>query len=271
MTANIRDDVEALFKEQGFSTETSDHARIFQALGERGWLAADWPHEAGGLEWDRETQLSFLTALARFGCPVPPDVITVVAPILLSADKSEERQRLLSEFANGTSKFEVLLDPIEDSLVIRDNTTEHIIAEAGTATELISLHGSPLWQLYEWMAGLVHIQNMARHWDEELTDEMTEMQVSLDAAVASFLMGSALSDSQLRLNASQTRLDIFSTLFQSLGYYALLDPDPELSANEPVPFRRERYHLGQLRRMIARNEMLQLDKLYERALSNDED
>ena len=154
---------------------------------------------------------------------------------------------------------------------LQHNTTEHIIAEAGTATELISLHGSPLWQLYEWMVGLAHIQNMARHWDEELTDEITEMQVSLDAAVASFLMGSALSDSQLRLNASQTRLDIFSTLFQSLGYYALLDPDPELSANEPVPFRRERYYLGQLRRMIVRNEMLQLDKLYERALSNDGD
>ena len=268
MTTTIREQVEAFCRELGITGQTFpvDHERYFEALGEQGWLAADWPRDAGGPGWDRGIQLEFARTLADYRCPVPPDSVTVAAPLLLALPAGDSRRDLLREITQNPTAYEVKLDRETDALFIAGSGCDLDLAPPGEATELVSRHGSALWQLYEWMVGVEHILYMAKYRAEPVSDETSVMQVDLDAAVATFLRGSDIPDLQLQLNASQARLAVFSALFQSLGYYALLDPNPVLSANEPVPFREQRHHLAQLRRLIARNEMLQMDRLYEIAL-----
>jgi len=273
LTATIRKEVEAFCRELGITRQAFpvDHEGYFQALGEKGWLAADWPRDAGGPGWNRETQLEFARALAGYHCPAPPDSVTVAAPLLLALPADDSRRELLDKIAQNPTNYELKLDADTDALLITGTGADLALTAPGEATELVSRHGCTLWQLYEWMVGVEHILFMAQYWEEPVSDEISEMQVDLDAAIATFLRDSELPDLQLQLNASQARLPVFSALFQSLGYYALLDPDPVLSANEPVPFREQRHHLGQLRRLIARNEMLQMDQLFEIALGTKDD
>lgn len=272
MTTPIHTQVESFCRDLGISKRDFpiDHEKYFQALSDQGWLAADWPRNDGGPDWDRETRLEFIRTLAGFLCPVPPDSVTVAAPLLLALPMDDSRRQLLTDIRQAPGMYKLTLND-SDALVMSGPGGEIMLAEPGHATQQISRHGSGLWQLYEWMVGIEHIRYMAQHWDEPVTDEISEMQVEVDAAAATFLRDSELGDLQLQLHASQARLPVFSALFQSLGYYALLDPDPLLSANEPVPFREQRYHLGQLRQLIARNEMLQMDQLYEIALREEDD
>ncbi len=252
------------------STESPDaHMRLYTKLGSQGWLTADWPIEFGGQDWNRQQQLEFAITLSSFRCPAPPDSLTLGAPLLMNRTDLDEQENILLQISTHPHDWKLIPDHEADSLVLSGPDTEVMLVNPGHAAETISEHGSPLWLLYEWLLGLEHIQTMAEHWQEELTKDVSEMLVELDAARALFLRSSAITDRQLCIKAGLSRPQVFSTLFQMLGYYALLEPNPALSANEPVPFPQERFHLAQLRQLIDRNDMLQMDQLYEEISANE--
>lgn len=77
-----------------------------------------------------------------------------------------------------------------------------------------------------------------------------------------------MADLQIAIATNKAELLCYQLLFQSLGYYALLDPDPVLSSNEQVPFHDERVHLKEMSMRLGRSEMFQQDLLFEKMLED---
>ena len=240
-----------------------DHERFFSAMADRRWFAADWPVALGGTGWTRQQQLDFAGTLARHRCPMPPESVTLAAPLLIEKNDIHDRSDLLTAISAQPLNWLPHYDSENDALYLSNNNLRVTLALPGTADRWLAQCFSPLWQLYEWMLGLSHVNEITACRGEPVTDAITEMRVQLDAVTALFLKGSTLADRQLNLETARSRLPVFGALFQAIGYYALLDPDPQLSSNEPIPFREERHHLDQLRRLMTRNEILQMDLLYQ--------
>ena len=265
MNSGFTDRVNAFCREHW----QGDRRVFFKAMADRQWFAADWPVELGGTGWDRQRQLDFADALARHQCPMPPESVTIAAPLLIARHDIKGRPELLAAISADPCNWLPCHDSKEDALYLSGNGMRVTLALPGTADRWLALCASPLWQVYEWMLGLSHAGALAACRKESETDEITALRVRLDATIALFLNNSMLADRQVSLQATQSRLPVFGALFRALGYYALLDPDPQLTANEPLPFNEERHHLRQLRRMISRDERLQMDLLY-REISGDE-
>ena len=62
----------------------SGEAQWFNYLAKSGWIGADWPFAFGGTGWTRHEQLTFITVLSEHRCPVMPDSVNVIAPMLLA-------------------------------------------------------------------------------------------------------------------------------------------------------------------------------------------
>lgn len=246
-----------------------DPIRFYEAIRDEGWFRIDWPEDLGGPAWNRQEQLAFLTKLAEHRCPLPPESITVAMPLIVAL-AGEDKRSTLQTIEREPWNWQVQPDKDADALfLVSEGHASTTLVEPGQAMVALTHYSSLIWQLYEWMLGLAHIEALAAYWQDDLSKEILELQVELDAGIALFLRNTSLADRQVRLKSSQSRLTLFSTLFQVMGYYALLDPAPELTGNEPVPFPEERRYLAQLRMMIARNETLQLDQIYQE-LNTDE-
>ena len=87
---------------------------------------------------------------------------------------------------------------------------------------------------------------------------------------AFFLQKTIKADRQIGLRVNRGRYDLYGSLFQSLGYYALLSPESRLGSNEPLPFSAEREYLQALRKQLNRDNMIQQDQLYKEYLHNED-
>ncbi|MEU8837356.1 acyl-CoA dehydrogenase family protein [Streptomyces sp900116325] len=90
--------------------EEPGHSEIFQLLGERGWLAVNWPREYGGLGLRAVDAATVAEELALAGVPDVAHVLSVdiVGLFLLMAGTQEQKARHLPPLARGESIATVL-------------------------------------------------------------------------------------------------------------------------------------------------------------------
>lgn len=72
------------------------------ALGERGWVAADWPREYGGAGLGVVEQAIFGEELARAGVPMAGGIgVTMLGPTLIAHGTDDQRRQHLSQILRG--------------------------------------------------------------------------------------------------------------------------------------------------------------------------
>ena len=252
----------------------SGEAQWFRNLARSGWVGADWPLEFGGTGWARQEQLNFITTLSEYRCPLMPDSVNVIVPMLLAYGSIEQKQYFLPRIHESPEAytFQVqdytgpgcLLDHNTASLLlVSDSGSTTRFGTAGDATAILAASYSPLWLLYEKLLGLAHIQEMRHYWEEETSTELAQLEIETSSLTAFFLQKTIRADRQIGISVNRDRYDLHASLFQSLGYYALLSPDSILASNEPPPFLAERDYLEALRKQIARDNTIQQEQLYK--------
>ena len=258
----------------------SDETRWFKILAGAGWVGVDWPVEFGGIGWSRQEQVMFITALSNHRCPAMPDSVNVIAPMLLTHGSPEQKQYFLPRIHDSPDAYifgaqdstdpGCLLDHDSASLfLISDEGTITPFGPRGEAAAILATSYSPLWLLYEKLLGLAHLRKMSEYWEEENSTELAEFEIEASSLTGFFLQGADKTDKQIGLRVNRDRYDLYASLFQSLGYYALLSPDSMLSSNEPLPFPTEREYLQTLRKQVARDNMIQQDQLYAEHIINE--
>ena len=70
----------------------SGEAQWFRNLARSGWVGADWPLEFGGTGWARQEQLHLVTTLSEYRCPLMPDSVNVIAPMLLAYGSTKQKK-----------------------------------------------------------------------------------------------------------------------------------------------------------------------------------
>ena len=252
----------------------SGEAQWFKNLAKSGWVGADWPLEFGGTGWARQEQLNFITTLSKYRCPVMPDSVNVIAPMLLAYGSTEQKQYFLPRIHESPEAYTFqaqdnigpgcLLDHGSGSLfLVSDGGSTTPFGTAGEATAILAASYSPLWLLYEKLLGLAHLQEMSKYWEEATSTELARIEIETSSLTAFFLQKTVKADRQVGIRVNRDRYDLYASLFQSLGYYALLSPDSTLVSNERLPFQAEREYLQALRRQVARDNMIQQDQLYK--------
>lgn len=259
----------------------SGEAEWFKNLAASGWVSADWPLEFGGPGWTRPEQVSFITALSEYRCPVMPDSVNVIAPMLLAFGSAEQKNYFLPRIHETPEAYTFqmqagvspgcLLDNDSGSLyLISDGGSTTPFGATGEAAYILAASYSPLWLLYEKLLGWAHLQKMNEYWEEEASIELAGMQIETSSLIGFFLQETDKADSQIGLRVNRDRYDVYGSLLQSLGYYALLSPDSTLASNEPLPFAAEREYLQALRKQVTRDNMIQQDLLYKEHLNHED-
>lgn len=235
---------------------------------EKDWLkviktelySLDWPISAGGFSWNRSEKLDFVKRLIESGCPLFPENLTLTAPLLIQT----ERTALLNKLKTNLNEARLMVT--HDKIGLEIERELHVIASGDEIDAYISMAFSPLYQIYELRSTIFLIHVMDNHWQKLPDPQVTQLNIELKALETLYLRNDGTADLQIGLKCNKNQLNSYTLLFQALGYYALLDPDPILSANEHIPFQEERRHLRRLRELVGRNEMLQRDQIFERQL-----
>jgi hypothetical protein len=283
----MRDEVEAFIGRHWHGNA----GRWFNALGSK-----PWPDES----WRRDEQLIYLSLLAEHNCPLPPEGVSVIEPVIKAVGTIDQQQIFLplirelplaGEFVpeyrlepSGTG-WSVTLNPVTKYCLVLtpDSTlyclqTDELTAENGTVIftpaagnrigecqqglHYLSQSQSCLTLLQQLKSSLRTIESMNNHWQDAFNEEASTLSVEITSLEGMYLGGTE-NDALIMLRANELLTDCYYLLFQTLGYYALIDPDPLLSDNEPLPFAAERSVLQYLKQTDIRNTMIQRDKVYE--------
>ena len=244
-------DIDTFFAQTTNLTEAQ-----WQQLIEAELYTLDWPPSAGGLNWERSEKLEFTKRLIDAGCPLFPESLTLTAPLLIRT----ERTALLAELQTHINDAQLIVTDDNISLLIDSDL--HEIATGDQVDCQLSMAFSPLYQIYELRSTLLRILVMNDYWQNDIDPQLTGLNIELEALETLYLRNDEITDLQIALKCNTHQLASYNMLFQAMGYYALLDPDPVLSANEHVPFLREREHLRRLRSLVGRSEVIQQDQIF---------
>ena len=223
-----------------------------------GLYKLDWPEAAGGPGLPRPVKLDMMKTACDAACPLAPESLSLLAPLLISIGKPDLLQ------VPGLL-FESHLSIDGESIYLKNASDSEQLAN-GNIDQLLSTAFSPLYLIYDMACTLREIRELKQLWDHHELPGVEELEIKLDAMQVQYLKDQPALDLQIALTANRCLMPAYDLLFQSLGYYALLDPDPRLTANEHVPFRRSRQHLKDMRSRIGRSDMLQQDMIFERML-----
>ncbi|MFT7219871.1 MAG: hypothetical protein ACI8Z1_001488 [Candidatus Azotimanducaceae bacterium] len=259
---------------------TGDAPHWFNALVESNLIGIDWPAPYGAA-WSRDQQIVWVRLLAVHQCPLMPESLTIVAPILLKFGSQSQKEKYLPLIKSDPVAFpfnagdstgcRLENDNGEDTLVIKaaDEASE-ILGLPGRGTAQIAEAASPALLLHEYLAGIVYVKSgYADHDGHENIIEVAELMLQEDVLTAHFLHDHPRTDAQLSLLVSRSRLTLFSEICNALGYYALIDPAAMPGDNDPIPFENERAHLRALRTLTTRDEMHQQDQIYKEHLDKE--
>ncbi len=84
----------------GQKIDRDEYGDWMRKLGDKGWLAAKWPKEHGGLDWSPEQSAIFSEELGRADAPpVVPFGVTMVGPVIYSFGTDEQKARYLPGIA----------------------------------------------------------------------------------------------------------------------------------------------------------------------------
>jgi hypothetical protein len=241
----------------------------FAKLAEQGWLTFALPEACGGCDWSREEQIAFIHLLVENQCPVFPLSVTRIAPVIVSAGNVSQR-RVLDDIRANPLDWCILEEPVDHTdrtmlIMIEDGAASLYLngdrlGEPGRAGELLTESCSVIHLIHELGTTLTLTAQLYEHWRDPPQDELTELQVRMTTLTHRFLADD--DNALLCLQAESMRAPAYHLLFESLGYYALLSPDPSLTANEALPFETQRQHLSHLRKQIAVDEVLLKDGIY---------
>ena len=243
-------DIERFFEKASDLTDLQ-----WQKLIETKLYPLDWPKEYGGFEWRREIKLAFVRRLIENGCPLFPESLTLIAPLLIRTN----RPNLLNTLSRQISGAQLVIKQDSICIAIFDEHLE--IASGKSIDQELAMGFSPLYQLYELRSTLRHITTMNDYWGSIPVSQVGELNIQLEALESLYLQRNESADLHIALKCNSNQLTCYSLLSDAMGYYALLNPDPMLTANEPIPFSTERNHLNRLRHLVGRNEMVQHDRL----------
>ena len=258
----------------------SDEASWFEKLSISGWMAADWPAEFGGTNWTKQTQLGLITAMSERRCPPIPDSVNVIAPLILTFGSTSEKHYFLPRILDAPEEFTFqirnkfgpgcFLDSDSKSLLlINEAGSSTPLGPKGEATKILATAYSPLWLMYEKLLGLAHLERVRLHWGEEKSKQQTEIEIEASTIKSLFLQNTSKAYRTIGFLTNSRRDKLYATLFDSLGYYALLTTDPKRDSNEPIPFSSERLFLQKLRKQAFRETSIQKTKMYEEYLDNE--
>lgn len=242
-----------------------DHIQWFRFLADAGYIGIDWPPDA----WPRNQQLQFLKALIKCRCPLMPWTITLIAPVILNArnDSNDPRHdRMLALIRQDPLTDRIRLSEEDDHLILCFESETMTVGKPGNAFNLLAQSYSVFSVMQELLLGIEYCKGMLEHWQQLNDPTLTEIIVRADGLAALFLQDRLIADRQIALAANNIRSDVYWLLNGYLGYYALLDPDPLLADNEPVPFADERAYLKSVRNSVVRDERLQRDQLLEKVI-----
>ena len=257
---------------------TGHESLWLEKLAAQGGVGIDWPGSLGGPGWSRQQQLRFIDTLSEHGCPLYPVAITDIAPLLISFGSPAQQQTFLPSIKENPGDWHFVIGDEDEAGQIcrlgeRDAASLYICGEnlglPGHGHRYLALCASPLLMLHELKTSLHHIKTMEVHWQDAPDTETTELELRVRSLEGLYLRHNESADRQIVLLAHQLRLPCFSRLFAKLGYQALLDPEPNLTGNEPLPFAEERRHLANLWAQTHRDEMFMQDQLYSEYLALD--
>lgn len=98
-----------------------DRSAWWQALIERGWQAAGWPHSEGGPDWDATQRHIWYSCCRRQWIDfVEPVELATLGPLLGKAGSDDTHAELRSDILMGRAPA-ALAPPEGDRLVLRDN------------------------------------------------------------------------------------------------------------------------------------------------------
>ena len=220
----------------------------------------DWPDYAGGFSWSWSEKLNFTREIIAADCPLFPESLTLIAPLLIRCRQTALLELLREHISEAG--LNISNDTIQ---LVAGNGLHDIISNAQVDDEL-AMAFSPLYQIFELRRSLRCIDSLQRYWQQEPAAQVSERHIELEALEALYLQNDDVADLQIAVKCNNHQMICYSQLSQAMGYYALLDPDPHLTANEHLPFERERGHLRQMRQLIGRSDMLQQDQIYRRQL-----
>ena len=109
----FRDEVQAFIREnlpqdlaakvrQGLELSKDDYRRWMMILGQKGWLATNWPEAAGGPGWSVAQKYIFEEEMAVSACPeIVPFGTRMVGPVLLRYGTEEQKAQHLPGILSG--------------------------------------------------------------------------------------------------------------------------------------------------------------------------
>ncbi len=101
IAANLPEDIRAQVK-AGLRTSKEDGIRWHRILAEKGWIAPNWPKDAGGCAWSPAQTYIFEEEMAMAGCPpLSPFPIKMVGPVIIHFGTPEQKAKWLPPTRNG--------------------------------------------------------------------------------------------------------------------------------------------------------------------------
>ncbi len=246
---------------EGFITRywPGNETRWFRALADHQLVGIDWQPDP----WSRDNQLQFVDALCRYRCPVMPESISIVAPVCQAAGSEELWHKVAALIREDPASDALSFSLDEDTFVLGVAGETHQIGSPGAAPHLLAHHFSPLCCLHEVMLGVALCRDTLSHWRDMPDTALCEIEVKVDSVKALFVSNTRTADRQIALMTDELRLESYWLLNGYLGYYSLLEPDPSITGNEPIPFEPQRNYLRYLRVATDRDERIQRDELFE--------
>ena len=149
-------------RRRGQTLTKADFQQNERTLGERGWLAANWPEEYGGTGWNVTEKYIFDEELERAGAPgIVPMGVIYVAPVIYTFGTEAQKQRYLPDILQANTFWaQGYSEPAAGS----DLASLECRADRDGDTYL--LNGSKTWtsqaQFADWIFCLVRTSKEAR-------------------------------------------------------------------------------------------------------------
>ena len=251
---------------------------FFAEMEKAALLRLDWPEHLGGRGWDRREQLMVIKTLAKYGCPIFPEALSLGAPLIINLSLEGDKIFLLENLIRNLSAWRIhhnpgsegfFWDQEDSSIYVIYQKKKYPLGESGLAEEYLSKYFSTACLLQQWLSGILLSKNVSRTIGGSIENDIIEEEISFRAVERLFRKSESLSLQALRSNSG--RIKAHQILTGLIGYEGLLKKSAEAGSNDPPKFLKERVFLESVESQFSLNEILIKDKVYEESLDNDED
>ena len=251
---------------------------FFEEMEKASLLRLDWPEHLGGRGWDRREQLMVIKALAKYGCPIFPEALSLGAPLIINLSLEGDKIFLLENLIRNLSAWRIHHNPGSEgffwdqensSLYVIYQKKKYRLGESGLAEKYLSKHFSTACLLQQWLSGILLSKNVSRTIGGSIENDIIEEEISFRAVERFFRESKSRGLQALRSNSG--KIKTHQILTRLIGYEGLLKKSAEAGSNDPPKFLKERVFLESVESQFSLNEILIKDHVYEESLANDEE